>query len=172
MRPPSTAISSVYLSIIALIAGSFRPIERLWLLDGENSGGDWKLKIVDNGRGDLGRLVSWGMKIRYSSAGDYIQVPGKFSLIGNYPNPFNPKTRILFNVPYQAIVKIVLYDITGRQVKVLMNERRGPALEDFVDFDISSVGNSNGSGIASGIYFYSLIADGNFIESKKMVVLK
>jgi hypothetical protein len=142
---------------------------KLWLLDGENSGGEWKLKIVDNWPGDSGELLSWGMKITYSSIGDYVQIPGKFSLVRNYPNPFNPRTRIVFNVPYEAHVKIVLYDLQGREVKTILNERRQAALEDFVDFDANSV---NGSSIASGVYFYSLIADGTFIEAKKMMLIK
>jgi subtilisin-like proprotein convertase family protein len=156
----------------APFTGHFRPVQRLWFFDGENSGGDWKLKIVDNGPSDGGELVSWGMKFRYSAIDDNVIYPDKFSLVGNYPNPFNPRTRILFNLPYAADVKIVLYDITGREVKKLLNERRGPALEDFIDFDISSVDNVSGGGLASGVYFYSLIADGKFIESKKMVLLK
>ncbi|HWA07093.1 MAG TPA: T9SS type A sorting domain-containing protein, partial [Ignavibacteria bacterium] len=79
-------------------------------------------------------------------------------------NPFNPRTRIIFNVPRTANVKITVYDAAGREVKTVLNEQRTAALEDYVDFDASN--------FASGIYFYSMQADGEFIESKKMVLVK
>lgn len=156
----------------APFTGHFRPVQKLWLLDGENSWGDWKLKVVDNGYGDVGELKSWGMKFTFSSTGDFNDVPGRFALLKNYPNPFNPTTRILFNVPRTARIKIVLYDLTGREVKVLLNELRGPAVEDYVDLDANSLTVGNRSGIASGVYFYSMYADGEYIESKKMMLIK
>jgi subtilisin-like proprotein convertase family protein len=149
---------------LAPFTGVFKPVERLWLLDGENSFGEWKLKIFDNGPGDGGALENWNLTIRYSSGPDYVTIPGNFSLVKNYPNPFNPKTRIVFNVPRTANIKIVIYDVSGREVKTVLNEQRAPMLEDFVDFDAST--------FASGVYFYSLIADDEFIESKKMVLVK
>jgi len=156
----------------APFTGIFKPLQKLWFFDGEGSGGDWKLKVLDNGRGDVGQIISWGMKIRYSSASDYIQYPVNFALVRNYPNPFNPQTRILFNAPYTANIKIFLYDITGRKVATILDERRGPALEDYVDFNINSVKNVSGGGLASGVYFYTMLADNNFIQSKKMVLVK
>ncbi len=144
--------------------GRFKPIDKLWLFDGENSGGVWKLKVIDNGFQDGGALLGWSVIFKYSTGSDYVNIPGNFSLVKNYPNPFNPKTRILFNVPVSAIVKITIYDAAGREVKTVLNERRSPALEDFVDFDASD--------LASGVYFYSMAADGEFIESKKMVLIK
>ena len=148
----------------APFTGIFKPIERLWLLDGENSSGVWKLKVVDNGFGDGGALLNWSLIIKYSTGPDYVIIPGEFSLVKNYPNPFNPKTRIVFNVPRLANVKIVIYDVIGREVKTILNEVRPPRLEDYVDFDAT--------GFASGVYFYSLIAEDDFVESKKMVLLK
>jgi len=53
-----------------------------------------------------------------------------------------------------------------------LNETRQAGLEDYVDFNTSDPAFNNGRGLASGVYFYSMIADGNFIESKKMVLLK
>jgi subtilisin-like proprotein convertase family protein len=144
--------------------GVFKPIERLWLFDGENSSGIWKLKVVDNGPGDGGTLLNWSMVLKYSTGPDYVIIPGEFSLVKNYPNPFNPKTRIVFNVPRLANVKIVIYDAVGREVKTVLNELRPPRLEDYVDFDAR--------GFASGVYFVSLIAEGDFIESRKIVLLK
>lgn len=144
--------------------GRFKPIDKLWLFDGESSGGVWKLKVIDNGFQDGGALLGWSVVFKYSTGSDYVNIPGSFSLVKNYPNPFNPKTRILFNVPVSAVVKITIYDAAGREVKTVLNERRSPALEDFVDFDASD--------LASGVYFYSMAADGEFIESRKMILLK
>ena len=144
--------------------GNFKPIDNLWLFDGENSFGQWKLRVVDNGFQDGGALLGWSLIFKYSTGSDYVNIPGSFSLVKNYPNPFNPRTRILFNVPRTAKIKITVYDITGKEVKTVLNETRQPALEDFADFDASD--------LATGVYFYSMIADGEFIESKKMVLVK
>ena len=150
--------------------GSFRPIERLWLLNGENSAGTWKLKVVDNGGGDGGVLKNWSLDFKYSADFDNSNLPEKFALLGNFPNPFNPITRIEFSVPYRAKIKITVYDILGREVTKLVNEFRDPALVDYVDFNSSNF--IGGRSLASGVYFYSLAVDGKFIESKKMVLLK
>lgn len=144
--------------------GVFRPIEKLWFFDGENSLGEWKLRVTDNGFQDGGFLLGWSVLFKYSTEGNNVNLPGNFSLVKNYPNPFNPKTRIIFNVPRTANVKITVYDAAGREVKTILNEQRTAALEDYVDFDASN--------IASGVYFYSMQADGEFVESKKMVFVK
>jgi subtilisin-like proprotein convertase family protein len=144
--------------------GSFKPIDKLWLFDGENSAGEWKLRVDDNGFGDGGALLDWSVTIKYSTGPDYVIIPGNFSLVKNYPNPFNPTTRIVFNVPKQARIKITIYDITGRDVKTVLNEVRSPRLEDFVDFDASS--------FSTGVYFCTMSADDEFIDSRKMVFVK
>jgi subtilisin family serine protease/subtilisin-like proprotein convertase family protein len=144
--------------------GVFKPIEKLWLFDGENSFGEWKLRVTDNGYSDGGALLNWSVKFKYSTGSDYVTIPGNFSLVKNYPNPFNPITRIVFNVPKQAMIKIIIYDVSGREVKTVLNEVRSPRLEDFVDFDASS--------FASGVYFYSMIADDKFIDAKRMIFVK
>lgn len=156
----------------APFTGTFKPIERLWLLNGENTGGTWKLKVVDNGSGDGGILNSWSLVLKYSSDYDNSIIPSKFALSDNYPNPFNPTTRIMFSVPYRARIKIIISDILGRQVIKLLDDFREPAMEDYVDFNTSDSRINSGSGLASGVYFYSLIVDDKFIESKKMVLLK
>ncbi|HJY62728.1 MAG TPA: S8 family serine peptidase, partial [Ignavibacteria bacterium] len=149
--------------------GVFKPVEKLWLFDGEQAGGQWRMKIVDNGNGDGGTLNSWSVKFKFAH-NEGILIPGAFSLVKNYPNPFNPRTRIIFNVPKTAKIKIVLYDVSGREVKTLLNETRSPRLEDYVDFDASAL--NGGNGLASGVYFYNMIADDVFIDAKRMVLIK
>lgn len=89
-------------------------------------------------------------------------IPQQFQLSQNYPNPFNPTTTIRYNIPKAGFVKISVYDILGQQIKVLVNEEKNPGVYE-VKFD--------GKNLASGIYFYT-IKTGNFIQSKKMILIK
>jgi len=90
------------------------------------------------------------------------QVPREFVLRQNTPNPFNPTTCIRFQVPGVSDVKLVVYDLLGKEVAVLLNERKAPG-----HYEVSF----NGSGLGSGVYIYRLIA-GSFVASKRMVLLK
>lgn len=90
--------------------------------------------------------------------------PNEFSLSQNYPNPFNPSTKIRFSVPKQAEIAINLSDITGRIISSIVQPKQFAAGVYEVDFD--------GSNLATGIYFYSLNADGIKLETKKMVLIK
>lgn len=89
-------------------------------------------------------------------------VPKQFSLSQNYPNPFNPLTKINYSLPNSVKVTIVVYDILGRVVKSLVNEFKEAGTYT-VSFD--------GTGLASGVYFYRIEA-GDFAASKKMVLVK
>jgi subtilisin-like proprotein convertase family protein len=152
--------------------GIFKPLEKLWLLNGEPSFGEWKLKIVDNGGGDGGVLNGWSISFKYSTDKDDNIVPRKFALLNNYPNPFNPITRIAFSVPYRARIKIIIYDLLGREVIKLLDEFRNPALEDYVDFNVNDSRVNGGKSISSGVYFCSLVVDDNFIDSRKILLVK
>ena len=87
-----------------------------------------------------------------------------FQLQQNYPNPFNPSTKIEFIIPngVRNLVTLKVYDILGKEIATLVNESK-PAGEYEVNFDAS--------GLASGFYMYKLQA-GNFIETKKMILIK
>jgi len=89
-------------------------------------------------------------------------VPDKYSLSQNYPNPFNPTTNINFNVPKSGLVKMIVYDINGREISTLVNQEMTPGSYK-VDFD--------GSSLSSGIYYYTLTS-GDFVETKKMMLVK
>ena len=88
--------------------------------------------------------------------------PLRFNLEQNYPNLFNPSTTIKFELPQSSQVKLIVYDLLGRQVSVLVNERKMPGSYE-VKFD--------GSNLASGLYFYKLQA-GDFVQSKRLLLLK
>ncbi|MFA5012766.1 MAG: T9SS type A sorting domain-containing protein, partial [Ignavibacteria bacterium] len=84
----------------------------------------------------------------------------------NYPNPFNPTTKIDFDLPLDSRVNIKLYDISGREVKTIMNEQRAAGYYT-VQF--------NSAELSSGVYFYRIMAKSSgadFIMTKKMMLIK
>lgn len=85
-----------------------------------------------------------------------------FELKQNYPNPFNPETKITFSIPKEESITLKVYDINGREVKTLINQRLVAGYYTVL-FD--------GSNLSSGIYFYR-IQSSNFIQTKKMILLK
>jgi len=100
--------------------------------------------------------------------------PKEFSLSQNFPNPYNPVTKIKYSIPSPLVppfikggtnggfVTLKIYDILGNEVATLVNEEQ-PAGEYEVDFD--------GNKLTSGIYFYTLRV-GNFVKTKKMILIK
>ena len=94
-------------------------------------------------------------------------VGAKLDLGQNMPNPFNPKTTIAFTLPEPTDVTIEVYDVTGRRIVTLMSDRLD-AGGHFVEW---SGRGANGEKVASGVYFYKLLAGDEEI-SKKMVLLK
>ena len=85
-----------------------------------------------------------------------------YVLFQNYPNPFNPGTTIRYEIPQDGVVTINIYDILGQKVKTILNEFKQTGRYEI---------KFNASGLASGVYIYRMKVN-NFIESKKMIVLK
>jgi len=90
------------------------------------------------------------------------EIPSDYSLKQNYPNPFNPTTNIEFDLKNTSSVKLVIYDVTGKIVETLVNEKLEAGTYQ-VTFDASNLN--------SGIYFYKLTTD-KFTQVKKMVFIK
>lgn len=90
------------------------------------------------------------------------EIPVEFKIYQNFPNPFNPLTSIKFEVPREEFVKLFVYDMLGRAIETIVNEKLSTGIYK-VEFD--------GTDLASGIYFYSLNA-GEFRQSRKMVLIK
>jgi hypothetical protein len=88
--------------------------------------------------------------------------PSRFQLMQNYPNPFNPSTRISFDIAEPSHVKLVVFDLLGREVKVLVDEEKNPGRYE-VDF--------NASELPSGVYLYRFIT-ASFSEVKKLTVIR
>jgi hypothetical protein len=118
--------------------------------NGENTGDEWNFatnKIIN--------------VVQPTGIEDQISA-NSFELSQNYPNPFNPSTRIQYQVSSNAQVLLQVYDALGNEVGTLVNGWK-EAGNHSVNFDAS--------GLSSGIYYYKLSAD-NFVETKKMIVLR
>jgi hypothetical protein len=95
------------------------------------------------------------------------EIPSGFSLSQNYPNPFNPSTKIRFEIPLskggiQGVVSLKIFDITGREIQTLVNEKLNSGMYEVTFY---------GSNYASGVCFYQL-RSGDFINTKKFILLK
>jgi len=90
------------------------------------------------------------------------KLPNKYSLYQNYPNPFNPNTIIKFDAAQNSLVVLKIFDISGREVKTLVNGFLKAGTYK-IEFDASS--------LSSGIYYYRLISE-NYSETKKMIFIK
>jgi len=92
----------------------------------------------------------------------YLTLPEQFSLEQNYPNPFNPSTTINFSIPASDFVTLKVFNVLGSEVATLVNEQKEPG-----SYQVSF----NANNYSAGIYFYNLQA-GNFVETRKMILLK
>jgi hypothetical protein len=92
----------------------------------------------------------------------FAKVPVEFVLEQNYPNPFNPTTTIKFELPKSSQVRLSVYDMLGREVSLLVNEKREAGVHE-VKFDASK--------LASGVYFYRMQA-GDFVLTRKLLLLR
>ncbi len=90
------------------------------------------------------------------------EVPGQYSLYQNFPNPFNPSTSIKYDIPKSSNVKLVVYDMMGKEVTVLVNEKQQTGIYE-VKWDASSY--------SSGLYFIKIQTE-SFSETKKMMLVK
>lgn len=89
-------------------------------------------------------------------------IPDKFILEQNFPNPFNPVTSIVFKVKQNSDVNIVIFDVNGREIETIVNNRFTTGTYS-VDW--------NAANFSSGVYFYQMTA-GNFKETRKMILTK
>jgi len=87
----------------------------------------------------------------------------EFKLHQNYPNPFNPNTIINYQLSMVSNVNLKVYNVLGNEVRTVVNKKQNAGSYE-VEFD--------GEGLPSGIYFYSLLIDGNIIDTKRMILLK
>lgn len=111
----------------------------------------------------LRTALETGAEIGVSNERGSLDVPNSIKLDQNYPNPFNPTTQISFNLPQAQEVSLKVYDMLGREVATLVNNKRFAAGESSVTFDASN--------LSSGMYIYRLTSS-NITISKKMTLIK
>ena len=90
------------------------------------------------------------------------EIPAEYKLYKNYPNPFNPTTTIKFDLPKSSVVKLSVYDITGKEIETLVNEKMNAG---------SYETKWDGTKYSSGVYFYRLTA-GDYTATTKMLMIK
>ncbi|MBS1514301.1 MAG: T9SS type A sorting domain-containing protein [Bacteroidetes bacterium] len=91
------------------------------------------------------------------------QIPDNFTLYQNYPNPFNPSTKINYELKTSADISLNIFDVNGKLLKILESGNKQAG-----SYSI----NFSAEGLASGVYYYSLITDGIVVDTKKAVLLK
>jgi hypothetical protein len=127
----------------------------------------WKVRAFNSGG-----FGPWSVTWRFTTQVIGIsiigtEIPKEFRLYNNYPNPFNPVTRIRFDIPakeesHTGNARLSVYDVTGREIVLLLNGDLQPGKYE-IDWNASS--------FASGVYFYRLIY-GKFSDIKKMIMIK
>lgn len=161
-------------------------VERKQVFSPQSSVGneEWKTIKFVNGNGTTTETKSYIFKDENLSSGNYqyrlkqidfdgtfeysniieaeILPPAKFSLEQNYPNPFNPTTKISWQSPVNSHQTLKIYDVLGNEVAILVNEYRTAGKYE-AEF--------NASNLSSGIYYYKITA-GEFVQTKKMIILK
>ena len=105
----------------------------------------------------------------FDDANVSVQTKNEYSIGGifNYPNPFNPVTKLRYTIPKNGLVSIIIYDMLGRQVKTLVNKTQNAGYASVI-WDAT---NDYGKPVSAGIYLYQ-IQTGEYIQTKKMVLLK
>lgn len=160
--------------------------QQIWEADNDGQGFMWRQKIID--------LTAYSNRQNLKLAWQYVgndgdlvgidgiklvgfvftsvevvddNIPDKFELSYNYPNPFNPSTKFRYALPEARNVKIIVYDINGSKVTELVNNYQSAGT-----YEVTWNGkNDFGQQVASGTYIYSVQA-GDFVQTKKMVLLK
>ena len=116
--------------------------------------------------------ISGDDRVLYVNRYEYLKleengIPSSFALHDNYPNPFNPKTQIRFNLPQRNNVNIIIYNMLGQKVKVF-SMINTPAGTHSITWNAA---NQNGQPLSAGVYLYQMISK-DFVQTRKMVLLK
>jgi hypothetical protein len=118
--------------------------------------------------GDSGRILFTTTGGGELNLGDASMLPpASFGIYQNFPNPFNPITKINYYLPKQKDVTITIYDMLGRQVRTLINQTQYAGFHSV----IWNTNNDYGKPVSAGIYLYQIQA-GEYLQTKKMVLLK
>ena len=158
-------------NIVGWYPDALTPAAALEAFIGEEINGDWTLTLQDHAYGFIGVLNEWCLEIGYapraaSAVGDR-ELPAKLALGANYPNPFNPMTTISFDLPKATHTQLRVYDLRGKLIATLADESLPAGRHQAVWTGRDNTGRQ----AASGMYFYRLIANGQTLNGK-MLLLK
>jgi hypothetical protein len=98
---------------------------------------------------------------------DEVTTPQKFTLHANYPNPFNPSTTISYDLPKRSLVTLGIYDLLGKQIKILVNQSQDAGNKIAMWNGTDNLGRP----VSAGVYLYQIQA-GDFTQTRKMLLLK
>lgn len=127
-----------------------------------NSSTNCRIRVSDLIRGDIYFESDSNFTITGSTSADKNNIPISFSLSNNFPNPFNPSTKISYSIAKRSNVTLKIFDLLGSGVTELVNGEIEAG-----NYEL----NFNASNLPSGVYFYQLRA-GDFVQTKKMILLK
>ncbi len=137
-------------------------VEAMTYMDSTAINGKFYVVAASHGRGVWVRESAGDDPLTGTNNNNTI-IPGNYSLYQNYPNPFNPSTKIKFDLPVSDLVSIQVFDITGRMVKELENNKEFSAGSHEITF--------SAEGLSSGAYFYRITTP-KFSDVKKMILVK
>ena len=120
----------------------------------------------DSPGGLVKAMMDWAAGV-VSVDDDVINTPDRFSLKGNYPNPFNPSTNIMFTLGMASDVTVTVYSILGKEIATLHNGKMIPGVHSIRWNGLTN----NGFNVASGVYFYQVDVAGQ-VKTGKMMLLK
>jgi subtilisin-like proprotein convertase family protein len=146
--------------------GSWRPVGFLRDFDNISTQGQWNLIAADTDTGDVGTINNFTLHVRITPeqaiGGPSPSIPQSSAFHGCYPNPFNATTTLRFDLSKSGPVRLQLFNTLGQQMAMLVDGNLTAGSHQII-FD--------GSNFASGIYF-ALLQNGDFFETRKIVLLK
>ena len=118
-------------------------------------------KITDDGWNMMKAAIDWVIAGPVADVEESVTPPTDFALLHNYPNPFNPATRISYAIPNETSIRLEVFDVLGRHVATLVDGMQQPGIHS-VDFDAAN--------LASGVYIYSLTSVNRVLTGKMMLM--
>ena len=138
---------------------------------GESTLGNWHMSVTDAASGDEGSFTSWCLYVTHGVTSTGVAgsstLPTSFALKANAPNPFNPTTRIAFDLPRRTQVRLAIYGTNGRLIRTLVNEAMDAGSREV----IWDGRNDSGKEVSSGVYFFRIDAD-DFNRTRKMTLVR
>jgi hypothetical protein len=118
--------------------------------------------VATNGTETPDYTITFNVENPAVGVSDLFNNPLSYSLSQNFPNPFNPATKINFSIPWRSFITLKIYNFQGEEISTLINEEKEIGNYE-VGFD--------GSNLSSGVYFYKIQA-GNYTDTKKLILIK